>query len=64
MKMLVDIIGQGESEVLEFKVLHGLPKKVQANRFYAKIASWVKDGVPSLAREYTGGTARPSPGIF
>ena len=21
---------------------------------FAKIASWVKDGVPSLAREYTG----------
>jgi hypothetical protein len=31
--------------------------------FYAKIASWVKDGVPSQVREYTEGTARPSPSI-
>jgi hypothetical protein len=29
--------------------------------FFAKIAIWVKDGVPTQAREYTGGTARPSP---
>jgi hypothetical protein len=45
--------------------LHGLPKKMTGEpMFYAKGASWVKDGVPSQVREYTEGTARPSPGIF
>jgi hypothetical protein len=36
---------------------------VTGEYFFATIASWVKDGVPSLARGYTGGTARPSPCI-
>jgi hypothetical protein len=30
---------------------------------FAKSAIWVKDGVPSQARGYTGGTARPSPRV-
>ena len=45
------------------KNIDNVQKFVMEKYFFAKIASWVKDGVPSLAREYTGGTARPSPGI-
>ena len=39
--------------------LHGKPPEY----FFAKTAIGVKDGVPTQARGYTGGTARPSPGV-